>query len=77
MHALEVGPLGRAWLERRDRVAEVGATNTFEYGFEPFRSLGMTRPGKMLEVGRMGGEQHGHAVGRYLAAANSELPFDP
>ena len=25
----------------------------------------------------MGGEQHGHAVGRYLATANSGLPFDP
>jgi ribosomal protein S18 acetylase RimI-like enzyme len=25
----------------------------------------------------MCGEQHSHVVGRYLAAANSELPFDP
>src|SRR6185503_13767384 len=33
--------------------------------------------GKMFEVSRMGGEQHGHALGRYLAIANSELPFHP
>ena len=25
----------------------------------------------------MGGEQHGHAVGRYLPTAGTELPFDP
>jgi ribosomal protein S18 acetylase RimI-like enzyme len=37
----------------------------------------MARPGEMFEIGRMSGEQHGHALGRYLAIANSELPFHP
>jgi ribosomal protein S18 acetylase RimI-like enzyme len=31
----------------------------------------------MFEIRRMGSEQHGHAVGRYLAIVNSELPFQP
>ena len=46
-------------------------------GIESLWTLGMTWPGKMFEVHRMSGEQHGHAVGRYLPAAESELPFHP
>ena len=37
----------------------------------------MAGPGEMLEICRVGGEQHCHVVGRYLAMAKSELPFDP
>ena len=77
MNTLEIGAQRGPRLERRDRLAEVGSTHTLEHGIEPFGALGMARPGKMLEVCRMSGEQHGHAVGRYLATAKSGLPFDP
>ena len=77
MHSLEIGALGRPRLERSHGVAEVGAAHTFEHCFEPLRTLGMARAGQMFEICRMGGEQHGHAVGRYLAMVESELPFDP
>ena len=33
--------------------------------------------GEMLEVHRMSGEQHGHAVGRYLASTNSDATVPP
>jgi ribosomal protein S18 acetylase RimI-like enzyme len=77
MNALQIGTLGGPRLEWGDGVAKIGAANAFENGIEPLRTLGVARPGKMFEVGRMGGEQHGHALGRYLATANSELPFHP
>ena len=77
MNALEIGTLGGPRLEWGNGVAEIGASNAFEDGIEPLGPLGVARPGKMFEVSRMGGEQHGHAVGRYLAIANSELPFHP
>lgn len=77
MHPLEIDPFGCPRLERHDRVGQIGASNALEYGVEPFRPLGVTRTGEMFEVGRMGGEQHGHAVGRYLPRAGTGLPFDP
>ena len=75
MDPLEIGPLRSPRLDRRDGLTQIGSTHAFEHGIEPLRALWMARPGKMLEVGRMSGEQHGHAVGRYLATANSGLPF--
>ena len=77
MDSFEVGSLGRLRFERGDGIAQVGSANAFEHGTESLWALGMAGPGKMFEVHRMSGEQHGHAVGRYLAAGNSELPFHP
>ena len=77
MHALEIGALGSTWFDRRDGVADVGAAYSFEDRFEPLGPLWVAGSGKMLEISRVGGEQHGHVVGRYLAGANSGLPFHP
>jgi ribosomal protein S18 acetylase RimI-like enzyme len=77
MHALEIRSFGSPRLERGNGIAQVGAANAFEYCIESLGALGMPRPCKMFEVSRMSGEQHGHAVGRYLAIALSELPFHP
>jgi ribosomal protein S18 acetylase RimI-like enzyme len=77
MDALEVGALCCPWFQRRYRVTELGAANAFDHRIEALRPLRVARPGEVFEVGRMCGEQHSHVVGRYLAAANSGLPFDP
>jgi GNAT superfamily N-acetyltransferase len=77
MYAFEICTIGGAWLERQNCVTDVGATHPFQHGFEPLGPLGMAGAGEMLEISRMSGEQHGHVVGRYLAGANSELPFHP
>ena len=77
VHPLEVDAFGWKGLECRNCVAEVGAANAFEHRLEALRALGMARPGKMFEVGRMGSEQHGHDARRYLREAVSELPFGP
>ena len=77
VHSFEIRPSGGLWFERGNGVAKVGMTHPLEDCVESLRSLGMAWPGKMFEVHRMSGEQHGHAVGRYLPAAESELPFHP
>jgi hypothetical protein len=75
MHSLEVCPLGRPRFQRSHRIAEIGSPHAFEHGIETLGALGMAWSSEMFEVHRMSGEQHGHAVGRYLPATGSELPF--
>ena len=75
MDALEIGSLRGLRFERLDGIGEIGAPHAVEDRVETFRSLGMARPGEMLQVCRMSGEQHGHAARRYLAPVDSELPF--
>jgi hypothetical protein len=77
VHSFEIRAVGGKWLEGRDRLTEIGVPYTLQHGVEALRSLRMARAGEMFEVNRMGGEQHGHTVGRYLAVAKSELPFPP
>ena len=75
--SFEVRAPGGLRFEGGNGVAKIGMAHPFEHGIESLRALGMARPGKMFEVHRMSGEQHGHAVGRYLPAVESELPFHP
>jgi hypothetical protein len=64
-------------LQLGDRVSEIGPANAFEHRIEALGSFGMARSGKVFEIHRMSGEQHSHAVGRYLATAGAGLPFGP
>ena len=75
MNPLEIGPLGRPGLECRNGIAEAGEANALEHGIEALGALGVARAGQMIEVCRMGSEQHGHAAGRYPHPVESELPF--
>ena len=77
MHPFEIDSLGRSRFERGDRLTEISAANAFKHRIETLRTLRMAGAGEMFEVHRVGGEQHGHTVGRYLAVAKSELPFPP
>ena len=77
MNSFEVSAPGGLRFEGGNGVAKVGTAHPFEHCIESLRALGMARPGKMFEVHRMSGEQHGHAVGRYLPAVESGLPFHP
>lgn len=77
MHAFEVGTSSGSRFEWDERLPEIGPANTLEHRVETLRTLRMAGAGEVFEVNRMGGEQHGHTVGRYLAAAESGLPFPP
>ena len=77
MHAFEIDSLSRSRFERGDRRTQIGSANPFYHRVEELRTLRMAGAGEMFEVDRMGGEQHGHTVGRYLAATKSGLPFHP
>ena len=77
MHAFEIGPFSGTRFERGERLSEIGPANALEHRVETRRTLRMAGAGKMFEVNRMGCEQHGHTVGRYLAAVGSGLPFAP
>jgi len=77
MHAFEVGPSSGTRFEWGERLAKVSPANAFQHRVETLRALRMAGAGEVFEVNRMGGEQHGHTVGRYLAAAESGLPFPP
>ncbi len=77
MHAFEIDSLSWSRFERGDRLTQIGSANAFEHRIETLRTLWMAGAGEMFEVNRMGGEQHGHTGGRYLAAVDSGLPFDP
>jgi len=75
MHSLEVSPRCGPRFERRHGIAEVRPPDSFEHSIQSLGTLGVAWSSEMLEVHRMSGEQHGHAVGRYLPATDSELPF--
>ena len=77
MHPQQVFALGRTGLELCHRLIEIGAADACEHGVESLGPFGMTRSGEVFEIHRMSGEQHGHAVGRYLATARAGLPFGP
>jgi hypothetical protein len=60
VHTLEIGAgggLGSKWCECFDQPL---ALHPGQHGTKPLGTLGMARPGEVLEIGGVGTEQHGH-----------------
>lgn len=75
MNPSEIGVLGGQRFQRRHRLADTGTADTFQHSVESFGAFGVSRPSKVVEVGRMSREQHGHGDRRYLPDVGTGLPF--
>ena len=62
VHTSQVVALGGHRFERDDGVGEPGPLDAGDHRLQPRRPLGVARSGEVLEVGRVGGEQHRHST---------------
>jgi ribosomal protein S18 acetylase RimI-like enzyme len=65
VHEFEFRPSRSARFDGDERIGDRCISGALDDSTESFGTLGMTRAGEMVEIRRMGGEEHGHRYRRY------------
>lgn len=68
VHQFQFGPAGVTWLDRHHRIGQAGCRDAVEHRTEALRAFGMTRAGKVVEIGSVCCEQHRHAADATVGA---------